>query len=100
MPPSLPLPPCFQGKIKTFCHPILLKIRFKITVIPSLPKKGKVKIIVLQLTLSPGQVSYFLLRLTSIKICGGITKYHTEKVTFISFLQLRKKSSAFKVPFK
>ena len=43
--PTTPLD--FQGKIKHFCHPTLLKIRFKITVIP--PKKiGKVKITVLQ----------------------------------------------------
>ena len=34
MPPSLPTPLDFQDKIKNFCHPILLKIRFKITVTP------------------------------------------------------------------
>ena len=48
--PTTPLD--FQGKIKNFFHPTLLKIRFKITVIPPPPPKekkmGKVKITVLQ----------------------------------------------------
>ena len=34
--PTTPLD--FQDKIKTFCHPTLLKIRFKIIVIPPPPK--------------------------------------------------------------
>ena len=39
-PPYHPLD--FQGKIKNFCHPTLLKIRFKITVTPPPPpKKGQ-----------------------------------------------------------
>ena len=47
LPPSLPPPLLnFQGKIKNFCHPTLLKIGFKIIVTP--PKKGKIKITVLQ----------------------------------------------------
>ena len=36
--PTTPLD--FQGKISNFCHPTLLKIRFKITVTPLL-KKGQ-----------------------------------------------------------
>ena len=43
--PTTPLD--FQGKISNFCHPTLLKIRFKITVTP-LSKMGEVKITVLQ----------------------------------------------------
>ena len=46
-PPYHPLD--FQGKIQNFCHPTLLKIRFKITVTPPPPQKmGKIKITVLQ----------------------------------------------------
>ena len=37
----------FEGNIKNFCHPTLLKIRYKIIVTPP-PKKGKIKITVLQ----------------------------------------------------
>ena len=33
--PATPTPLDFQGKISNFCHPNLLKIRFKITVTPS-----------------------------------------------------------------
>ena len=45
--PTTPLD--FQRKIKNFCHPSLLKTRFKITVTPPPQKKmGKVKITVLQ----------------------------------------------------
>ena len=33
-PPSLPPPLIFKAKFKIFCHPTLLKIRFKITVTP------------------------------------------------------------------
>ena len=47
-PPYHPLD--FQGKVKNFCHPTLLKIRLKITVTAPLPpqKMAKVKITVLQ----------------------------------------------------
>ena len=38
-PPYHPLD--FQSKIKNFCHPTLLKIRFKITVTPPLSKNGQ-----------------------------------------------------------
>ena len=39
---TLPTTPLnFQGKIKDFCHPTLLKIRFKIIVTPPPPKKKK-----------------------------------------------------------
>ena len=34
--PTTPLD--FQGKIKNFCHPTLLKVRFKISVTPSPPQ--------------------------------------------------------------
>ena len=44
--PTTPLD--FQGKMKNFCHPTLLKIRFKLIVTPPPPKKGKIKITVLQ----------------------------------------------------
>ena len=37
--PTTPLD--FQGKVKNFCHPTLLKIRFKISVIPPLLEKGQ-----------------------------------------------------------
>ena len=40
------IPPNFQGKVKNFCHPTLVKIRFKISVTPS-SRKGKIKITVL-----------------------------------------------------
>ena len=36
---TLPTTPLnFQGKVKSFCHPTLLKIRFKISVTPLLEK--------------------------------------------------------------
>ena len=44
--PTTPLD--FQNKIRNFCHPTLLKIRFKITVTPPSQKMGKVKITVLR----------------------------------------------------
>ena len=49
VPPSLPPPLIFKAKFKHFCHPTLLKIRFKITVTspPPSQKMGKVKITVL-----------------------------------------------------
>ena len=34
VPPSLPPPLIFKAKLKIFCHPTLLKIRFQITVTP------------------------------------------------------------------
>ena len=37
--PTTPLD--FQGNIKSFCHPTLLKIRFKIIVTPPPPQKGQ-----------------------------------------------------------